>query len=273
MIDNNFCEKNGWNLSSGGKYIKAKHTRFLRSNLSEIDGAIAIATNIDDKELSSSIINKLSISKMRLLSEYGEFLCDDGSIIVRHPAIGYIEISTKVNESPRKLFAARVNSPTSNTVKIFKADAKISKNGTVSYVNKVNILDMEMSQPAFSLFLSSRGGTPSPGTIISKDGVSAELVPDVNNFRAANMIKEVHGAVVGFENLADNLHSFFSEIQEKGSKMSAKSTQEIISSAGTIGTWVEKNPSFYVSRLSEFAGKTTSDIKIEARFLAEILGE
>lgn len=263
---------NQWTPTTVGLYIKPEHTRHLRSSLLEIDGTIALAKKIDNAALSDSIVRKMEAKKASMLSAYGEFPQEDGSLIVKHPSIGYITIDSEVCDEPRRLFAARVKSLSSNMIRIYRADAQAHANGNVSYINRSLLLEMEMSQIAFSQLLANPGRSHYPGTIRNKDGVTVDQVSDMNEIRMQLMFNDAQSMTKGLDKWANELLSGIESAIEKGGVMPKRDRAEMAKNADVLSGWTEGNPAFYAKRLAEFSDETTTDIKLEVMFLAQIKG-
>jgi hypothetical protein len=272
MSQSNALTHSQWTPNSIGFYLKPEHTTHLRDSLSKIDGTILLAKKIDDGEMSASIISKLKAKKASILSAYGEYPQADGSLIVKHPAIGYITIESEVCDEPRRLFASRVKSLSSNMIRIYGADAQAQANGSVSYINRRLLLEMEMSQIAFSQLLANPGRNHYPGTIRSKNSETVIQVPDMNEIRMSLMFNEAQRMTSRLDEWADELLSGIVSAIEKGGVMSKRDRTDMAKNAQILSVWTEKNPAFYAERLAEFSDETTTDIKLEVMFLAQIKG-
>jgi hypothetical protein len=272
MSQSNALTHSQWTPQTEGLYLKREHTTHLRESLLELDGTILLAKNIDNDAMSASIVSKLEAKKVALLATYGEYPQEDGSLIVKHPSIGYITIDSEACDQPRRLFAARVKSLSSNMVRIYGADAHAHANGNVSYVNRRLLLEMEMSQIAFSQLLANPGRGHYPGTIRNKNGEAVDQVSDMNEARMRLIFNDAQEMTKGLDKWANELLSGLEAAIEKGGAMPKRDRAEMAKNAGILSDWTAGNPAFYAKRLAEFSDETTTDIKLEVMFLAQIKG-
>ncbi|MDU8350744.1 hypothetical protein RYA05_02430 [Pseudomonas syringae pv. actinidiae] len=252
------------------KHLIPSTTERLDIAVKEFDGMIALAHTIPDKEMAERVVSKLEARKSREQARYGEIENADGSVLVKHPAIGFITIDEDVCETAVRLFGSRVKSMSSLRVRVHHADALIGVDGNVTYVNRTVLLDVEMSQAAFASVISNPGRGQYAATIREHRGVAVEYQGDVGSERNRVMVEHAVGSTEGLNSWVNKLMGAFEESSKKPGPMSGAARQELSKDASTLESWTKSNPAFYASQLAELADQTTTDMKLEVMALRKI---
>lgn len=252
-----------WVLTGEGKYLKWMHTRNLRKSVNELRGMQAFALSMPDQAIAQSIHQKLELKIRAMVEQYGEEHREDGSVLVRHPGIGFITVNHQVCDEPVRLFASKVKSLSTNFVVVYRADALVNTNGNIEYVNRQEIVRMEMSQAAYAELVANPGRGHYAATIRSKFGEPVEYEGDLNWIRAKLVFDEALSVTEGLEKWANDLLQGLDNAIAKGGMMSKRDREAMIHDARILKDWTEGNPAFYAKRLAEFSDSTTQDIKLE----------
>lgn len=235
----------------------------------EISGLISLSERIVNPDLRDSIIAKIEAYGQKQEARYAEVINPDGSTLVKHPGIGFVTINESVLDEPIRLFASRVNSMSSLRVCVYQADALVDVDGSVSYVNRVLLSDMEMTQAAFNGLISSGNGNCFPGTIRNLQGIPVSFDGDINSIRTKIIMNDTL-------KMTEGLNQWVMEIVEKtnaaaqaGGTLSQKSRSDISKVTNNLISWTDANPGYYAKRLGEFTEQTTADIKLEVHSLTK----
>lgn len=257
-----------WVLTCQGKYLKWEHTRHLRNSVKELRGMQKFAMSMPDQAMAQSIFDKIDFKINAMIAEYGEEHRDDGTVLVRHPGIGFITVNHVLCDEPVRLFASKVKSLSTNLVVVNRADALVQVNGTIEYINRQEIVRMEMSQSAYSELIANPGRGHYPATIRSIFGEPVSYEGDLNWIRAKLVYDEALSVTEGLEKWANDLLKGVDEAIEKGGAMSKRDREALVKDADVLKQWTESNPAFYAKRLAEFSDVTTQDIKLEVMSVA-----
>lgn len=244
----------------------------LQKSLKELSGMIAVAHEIEDPAMAERVIAKLEARKALESSRYAEIENEDGTVLVKHPAIGFITIDEDVCENPVRLFGSRVKSMSSLRVRIYHADALVGVEGNVSYVNRTTLLDVEMSQAAFANVIASPGRGHYAATIREYDGKAIQFEGDVGSERNKVMVDHAVNVTEGLQKWVTNIMGAFEASASKPGAMTNKDRAELSQTANTLQGWTESNPAFYAGQLAELADQTTTDMKLEIMALSKIKG-
>jgi len=257
-----------WVLTGEGKYLKWMHTRNLRKSVNELRGMQAFALSMPDQAIAQSIHQKLEAKIRAMVEQYGEDHYEDGSVLVRHPGIGFITVNHVVLDEPVRLFASKVKSLSTNLVVVYRADALVKPNGVIEYINRQEIVRVEMSHTAYSELMANPGRGHYPATIRSLFGDAVEYEGDLNWIRAKLVYDEALSVTEGLEKWANGLLKGVDDAIAKGGVMSKRDREALVKNADTLRRWTESNPAFYAKRLAEFSDTTTQDIKLEVMSVA-----
>lgn len=252
------------------KHLIPSTTERLDIAVKELDGMIALAHTIPDKEMAERVVGKLEARKSREQARYGEIENADGSLLVKHPAIGFITIDEDVCETAVRLFGSRVKSMSSLRIRVYHADALIGADGNVTYVNRSVLIDVEMSQAAFASVISNPGRGHYPATVREHRGVAVQYEGDVGSERNRVMVEHAVGVTEGLNDWANQLMESFKQSSAKPGAMSNATRSQITKDANTLEQWTKSNPAFYASQLAELADQTTTDMKLEVMALRKI---
>lgn len=245
------------------KFLTPETTAQMKRSLNMLSGYIDVAASLPNAEMSKAIITKLEDRKENIKSQYAEIENEDGSTLVKHPAIGFITIEEKLCEEPVRLFASKVKSLSTSRVRVFRCDALVSQQGNVDYVNRVLLLDVEMSQMEFANLLANPGRGVYAATIRQNAETEIEFKGDLNTLRSKMMYDAAQEMTDGLSQWVDELVNAADKAKEKGGVMSKSARMEASKTAHVLGEWTESNPAYYAQRLAEFTDKTTTDIKLE----------
>ncbi|MFK4136790.1 hypothetical protein ACI2KR_31670 [Pseudomonas luteola] len=255
------------------KYLTPETTVKMRSALKELDGVAALAGSIENKALSESILSKIEASKQAYLAQYAEIENEDGTVLVKHPGIGFITVTEAPCAEPTRLFASRVKSLSSVKINVYHADALVHEDGNVTYVNRRLVVATEMTQSSFADLITSPGRGHRPATIRELNGKSIAYEGDINTIRSKLMLDEALGVTNGLSAWVDELLSGATQACEKGGVMSKKAREEIAHNASVLNSWGESNPGYYAKLLGEFTALTTADMKLEVMSAHRLKGD
>ena len=255
------------------KYLTPDTTVRMRQSLAEMQGALEVAKSIPDPTIAASVVAKIEKSIADLKSRYGEVHNPDGSVLVKHPAIGFITVEEAMVDEPVRLFASRVKALSTNRVKLYNADALVHADGHVTYENRVLLIDVEMSQMAFALLIANPGSGEYAATIRNLNGTEVSYDGDLNNIRGKLMFEETQGHTEGIAQWAKKIVAGAREAAEKGGSMSKGARDQMDHDAKVLETWGLSNPAYYAKRLAEFAASTTNDMKMEVIAANKIMGK
>ena len=257
-----------WVLNAQGTYLKWQHTRHLRNSVKELRGMQDFAKTMPDQAMAQSIVDKLESKIQLMIDQYGEEHHEDGSVLVRHPGIGFITVNHVVLDEPVRLFASKVKSLSTNMVVVYRADALVKPSGVIEYINRQEIVRVEMSHSAYSELMANPGRGHYPATIRSLFGDAVEYEGDLNWIRAKLVYDEALSVTEGLEKWANGLLKGVDDAIAKGGVMSKRDREALVKDAETLRRWTESNPAFYAKRLAEFSDTTTQDIKLEVMSVA-----
>ena len=245
------------------QYLKPEHTERLRKAVRDLDGVLALARRMPDQVMANAIITKVNAHKNSLIAQYAEIQNEDGSVLAKHPSIGFITIEEALCDEPVRLFAARVKSLSTNRIKVYHADALIAPSGNVTYVNRTLLLDTEMSQMAFANLIANPGRGHYPATVREYRGVPVVYENDMSSIGAKKVFEAAIGVTEGLSQWVDEMLKPAMSAAQRGGVMSKKAKDEILDNASTMTSWAKNNPAYYAKLLGEFAANTTTDIKLE----------
>jgi hypothetical protein len=254
------------------KHINASHLTAYHMNNRQTEGLLEVAEAITDPQMRERVIAKLNAARKAFQALYGEVQNADGTLLVKHPAIGFITIDEIVKEEPERLFASRVKSMSSLMIRIYRADGLISEAGSVTYVNRDLLLEVEMSQSEFAGVVSTSMGTSFAATIRSNMGKKVDFEGDLNSVRNQLIMSDTLEMTSRLDERVAIVLKKIADSAGEGKPVGAKLRQEIAFDAGIVKDWTDSNPAYYAKRLGEFTAQTTSDIRMEVESMAKIKG-
>lgn len=253
------------------KYLTPQTTQHLRQAVFEMNGMIDFAKNIADKSVSESIIEKIEKQIIQLESRYAEIHNGDGSVLVKHPGIGFITMEEKICEEPTRLFAAKTKSLSSVMVTLYGADAHVAADGNVTYINRKVLLQVEMTPMAYASLLASPGRGCFPATIRQNHGEPVFFDSDLNEVRGKLMFEKTQNATEEIGKWAIKLVEAAQAAKEKGGIMSKGARESIVKEAKVMKDWGNSNPGYYAKLLADFTAETTTDMKMEITNATKIM--
>ncbi|MEG0869651.1 MAG: hypothetical protein RSG77_21800 [Hafnia sp.] len=254
------------------KYLMPEHCRNMHNAVNEMLGVIAVAKSIQDAALSESIITKIQLQIDELHGLYGEIHNDDGTVLVKHPAIGFVTVEERLCEEPVRLFASKVKSLSTNRVCLYRADALVDLVGNVSYVNRKLLVDVEMTQMAYAALLANPGRGHYAATIRKLGDVAVTYDGDLNGIRGKLMFEESQNVTEGMAKWAQSLVSVAQQAADKGGLMSKAARAKMDQDASVLSSWTASNPEHYATVLADFTSSTSTDMKMEVLSAAKIKG-
>jgi hypothetical protein len=255
------------------KHLTPAHTIKMRQAVAEMSGIIAVAQTIKDPVLSASIVSKTQYAIDELKARYAEIENEDGTVLVKHPAIGYVTVDEALCEEPVRLFASKVQSLSTNRIRLYGADALVGVDGNVTYVNRKLIIDVEMTQMAFASLLANPGRGEYAATIRELNGVPVSYDGDLNSKRGKLMFNESLNSTEGMAQWAVKLVEQAQEAANKGGTLSKGARAEMDKNAEVLSSWTESNPAFYAQLLADFTASTTTDMKMEIMSATKFMGK
>lgn len=251
--------------------IPSTFTKY-RALVKEANGLLAVAKTIPDEVIRESVMDKINASSKAYRDQYAEYSNSDGSIVVKHPGIGFITVDEEVLEEPERLFASRVKSMSIMRICLYQADALVDGNGSVSYINKRIILEVEMTQAAFSGLVAHGSGERFPSTIRNKNGDAVIFEGDISSIRNQMIMSDTLDMTKRLDERVKKLLDTVKTHAESGKAMSAKARDAVAFDAGIVKDWTDSNPGYYAKRLGQYTAETTADIKMEVDALFKIQG-
>jgi hypothetical protein len=253
-------------------YLTPDTLERLRAALSEYAALTSIAEKIQDESIRISVMDKIEAAKLANLDRYAEIKNPDGTVLVKHPAIGFVTIDEVEQKEPIRLFASRVKSMSTMRICVHQADALVDVMGNISYINRDLIMEVEMTQAAFAGVVSVSNGENFPMTIRNFDGAPIEFEGDMNSVRNQLIMSDTQAMTTRLDGRVKDLLGKVMEHAAGGKALSAKARDEINMSARVVRSWTEENPAYYAKRLGEFTAQTTADIKMEVEAMAQMKG-
>lgn len=117
-----------------------------------------------DEAVRLGILSKIDRRIAELKASVFERREANGSIRVRHPAIGVLCIDHETLKEPTQLFASHIKSLVAFTITISRADAIIGVDGLIDYEPYEEIARFKMTASAFSELITSPGRGHHPAT-------------------------------------------------------------------------------------------------------------
>lgn len=260
-------------MFEGAKYLTPDtYVKLLKSS-EELKSLMRIAEGIADKRVSANVIAKAKKAHDDLNARYGETLHADGSVLVKHPAIGYVTVEERLCNEPKHLFAASTRSLSTTIISLYATDALIKPDGSVSYINQNLLIEVEMTPMAFANLVASPGCGHMPATLLKTGGRDIQYEGDLSTIRGQLMFDMTQESTEGIAQWVEKIVEAAQNSSAKGGVMSRSARNEMDKNADTLLRWSEENPPFYAEILADFAANTTADVKMEVITAANVMGE
>ncbi|AYG48121.1 hypothetical protein DV532_28045 (plasmid) [Pseudomonas sp. Leaf58] len=220
-----------------------------------------------DEAVRLGILSKIDRRIAELKASVFERREANGSIRVRHPAIGVLCIDHETLKEPTQLFASHIKSLVAFTITISRADAIIGVDGLIDYEPYEEIARFKMTASAFSELITSPGRGHHPATFeFAKYYRIDPYLPDAMANSKTLLARSVENCLDGTQEWLSNLAGLISEAAEKSAKPTLKAVAEMQKYTSMLELSVVAGPGYNLARLAEFAEvvKAHSQQEIEA---------
>lgn len=245
------------------KYLKQTNTFEASNAIRKFKAYLRIAQSMGNKVMAEKISLKIQALLDKFESRFNETALEGGQILVKHPGIGFITVQEKLCDEPVRLFASKAKSLSLNTICVYQADALVLANGNIEYINRVKLLEVDMSQIEFSRLISNPGRGRFPATIREINGVQAEYEGDLNGFRSQRKLEQTLELTEGMNQWITALKGDLEAVKSKSGAMSRKAKDQLIKNADVLQTWALRNPAYAAKTLAEFTDESASEVKME----------
>lgn len=244
-------------------FLKPEHMVMLERGVAQLEATKRIALRIEDESIRASVIQKADAQISRMKSEYSEVTLADGTVLVKHPGIGYITVSESLTDAPVRLFGSTVKSLSTVLVTLYRADAHVLQNGNVEYINRAVVIEAEMTQAAFAGLMSNPGRGKFPMTIRKLHGNEVTSVPDIYTRASEIMMERAMNVTDGISEWADKIVALANEKAAKGGVLGGKGREEVKHLSEIMGSWAASNPSHHATLISEHTSQLANEVKLE----------
>ncbi|MDU8350425.1 hypothetical protein RYA05_00790 [Pseudomonas syringae pv. actinidiae] len=254
------------------KYLKPEHTVHLRKGVAQLEAFKEIAGRIENDSVRDSLLAKADAHIARMVSEYDEDVRADGTILVKHPSIGYLRVEEKRCDQPVRMFSGRIKSLSSVMLTLYRADALVLGDGNVDYINRTVFLQAEMSQAAFAGLMANPGRGKYPMRIHNLGGEIFEAVNDLESKVSEAKMNKAMAVTDGIGSWADKIVAMAKEKAEKGGVLSAKGRQDVSHLGEIMHSWASSDPEYHASTLAEHTSSVANEIKLEVMAAVKLKG-
>lgn len=256
-----------------GYYLTMQSLSDLNYRLNALDALEAIVDDIADFDQQERIRGEVDVSRKSLLAQYSEVEQDDGSVLVKHPAIGVISIEDVLCDKSTKLFYSMVNSLSVKRIKVYKADALISPDETITYINRTLQLEVQMTQSAYIKMMATYGRGIQPATLTKMGDQVIEYEGDLSSMTSQLLLENALTVIDRVSALQESLEEKAASAMAKRGQLTKSAREAMLHNARILGQWTEKNPAFQASLLAEHAEKRSTEAKMELSLSPHFNGE
>lgn len=251
------------------RYIKDYNMQCLTDRLYSLDALAEIASVSNGSDvIRESILAKIEKRRQIEKSYYSETELPDGSVRIRHPAIGVVELDHSAFPEPTQLFGNPCKSLVAYTFTISRADAILAPDGLVRYEPYELVGKFVASERSFNMMLCGAGRLEMPVNVEYVIGYKVEeSIPSVmvNQGRtiASWLPGQVHAMGASINRIVGNLEA----AKEKGGKLGKKDFELLVSSATSFAPSFIRNTSYRVSCVAEYAQEVNTARRMELEAL------
>ncbi|MDT8925450.1 hypothetical protein RBE51_21945 [Pseudomonas taiwanensis] len=250
------------------QYIKPENLIFHNDALVTLEVLREHALGCEgDEAVRQGILEKIDVRIAELKAAVFERTEADGTIRVRHPAIGVMCIDHETLTEPTQLFASHIKSLVAFTITISRADAIIGVDGLIDYEPYEEIVRFKMSESAFQSMMTSPGRGHHPATFeFAKHYRIDPYLPDALASSKTLLAQSLEHCLEGTQEWLDILAGLITEAAEKPAKPTTKAVATMQKYTSMLEGSVVSGPAFALARLAEFAElvKAHSQQEVEA---------
>jgi hypothetical protein len=253
-------------------YIKPNNTLFLGDREKSLDILVDLANaSQGDDRLRASILAKIDKYRSADRAQYAETVLPDGSVRLRHPAIGVVSVDHQILPKPTVLFGTPSKSLTAYTLTVSRAEATITKDGLITYAPYEVVGQFKMSELSFNNMVANPGGGDSPVVIEKLKGFHIEpTIPSAFTAQARHLAKNIEVATQDMADRLKQLTARFTELGEKGGKMSQKTIDDLKRSGIPSASSLTSTLSFQISKVAEFSQEVMTSQRVEIESLISL---
>lgn len=256
-----------------GYYLTFGSLRQLNSSLNELDALDTFIDEITDADQQERIRHQIALQRHDLLGQYSEVEQEDGSVLIKHPAIGVISIEDTLCDKSTRLFYAMVNSLSIKRIRVYKADALVSPNETITYINRRLHLEVKMTQSAYIKMMANSGRETQPATLTQIGDQAIEYEGDMSSMASQMLYENSMSVIDRVSTWQQALEDKTDAALTKRGPLSKASREAMLRDVRILGSWTEQNPVFQASLLAEHAEKRSAEAKMELSLSSHFKGE